>query len=51
MKKINDKEIRNIQLNILKEIVNFCIENNLKYFLAYGSALGALRYCHAKRRL
>ena len=44
MKKINDKEIRNIQLNILKEIVNFCIENNLKYFLAYGSALGAVRH-------
>lgn len=38
------KEIRNIQLNLLKEIHNICLKENLSYFMAYGSLLGAVRH-------
>ena len=43
-KEINVEELKQIQLNILKFADKFCKENNLKYYLAYGTLLGAVRH-------
>lgn len=37
-------EIQNIELDILKEIIIICENNNINYFLVCGSALGAAKY-------
>ena len=37
-------EIKEIELNILDTFVKFCKENNLRYYLAYGTLLGAVRH-------
>lgn len=44
MKEITPNELKKIQLDILKEVHNFCIENNIKYSLAYGTMIGAVRH-------
>ena len=44
MRKIDFKEIRQIQMSILDEIVRICQKENLKYYIAYGSLLGAVRH-------
>lgn len=44
MKNITVEEVREIQMNILDEIIRICKENNLKYYLAYGSLIGAVRH-------
>lgn len=44
MKKLNINDIKSIQLNILDEVHNFCINNGIKYSLAFGSLLGAVRH-------
>lgn len=44
MKPLTETEIKNLLLNILKEIDSFCAENNLTYYLAYGTLLGAVRH-------
>lgn len=41
---IDIKELQKIQYNILVEFDRFCKEHNLKYFLAYGTLLGAVRH-------
>lgn len=41
---IDVKELKQIQLDILKYVDKFCKENNIKYFLAYGTLLGAVRH-------
>lgn len=38
------KEVRNIMMDILKDIDNFCNENHITYFLACGTLLGAIKY-------
>jgi lipopolysaccharide cholinephosphotransferase len=38
------EQIRQEQLNILKDIHEFCNENNIAYFLTYGTLLGAVRH-------
>lgn len=38
------KEIKEIQLSVLKEVHNFCIENGIHYSLAHGTLLGAVRH-------
>jgi len=43
----NKKILRKLQLTqleILKDIDRFCEENSIQYFLAYGTALGAIRH-------
>ena len=40
----NIKEIQQIQLSILKEIINVVEENHLTYFAVGGTALGAYRH-------
>lgn len=44
MKPLKDTEIKSLLLNILKAIDAFCAENNLTYYLAYGTLLGAVRH-------
>ena len=44
MKPITTHELRKIQIEILKSIHNYCQENNLRYSLAYGTLLGAVRH-------
>lgn len=44
MKKISLEEQKTIMLNILDAVVNFCEKNNLRYFLAYGTTIGAVRH-------
>ena len=44
MKPIETAEAKKIQIEILDKIVSFCEENNLRYYLAYGTLLGAVRH-------
>ena len=37
-------ELRKIQMELLDEVALFCDQNNIKYFLAYGTLLGAVRH-------
>ena len=37
-------EIQSVSLEILKKVTDFCDENNIKYFLAYGTLIGAVRH-------
>lgn len=44
MKKISIEEAKKIQLEILTYINSFCKKNNIKYFINYGTLLGAVRH-------
>ncbi|HOU67502.1 MAG: LicD family protein [Paludibacteraceae bacterium] len=44
MRHISLDELKQIQLNIMKTVHQFCVDNGLKYTLAYGSMLGAVRH-------
>lgn len=45
MKKIDDiNEYKQIVLNILVKVDRICKDNNLKYFLNYGTLIGAIRH-------
>lgn len=44
MKKIDFDEIKKIQLDILIQVDKFCRERNLRYSLAYGTLIGAVRH-------
>lgn len=44
MKTIQTKELKSIQLDILKHIDKFCKDNDIKYFLSGGTMLGAVRH-------
>lgn len=44
MKELNNNQIREIQLEILKKTADFCENNNLNYFLCGGTLLGAVRH-------
>lgn len=44
MRRIYDDELKSIQLDILKFVHDFCQANSIKYFLAYGTLLGAIRH-------
>ncbi len=43
-KKLSIAESREIQLNMLKEFDSFCRSKGLRYSLAYGTLLGAIRH-------
>lgn len=44
MKKLSTDEVKKIALDILIDVDRFCIENNITYFLACGTLLGAIKY-------
>lgn len=44
MRTIELEELKLIQLDIVQALHDFCIENNIKYSLACGSLLGAIRH-------
>lgn len=37
-------EIQKFELNVLKDIVEFCKENDIRYYLSSGTLLGAVRH-------
>ncbi len=41
---IDVDEMKQIQLNILVDVAKFCDEHNIRYFLGYGTMLGAVRH-------
>lgn len=44
MKELSLQEIKEIEFEILKMFDGFCKENHIRYYLAYGTLLGAIRY-------
>lgn len=44
MKKIETKDIKKIQIEILKAFKNICEKNNFEYYLFFGTLLGAIRH-------
>lgn len=44
MKIITIEEQKQIQLDILSDVANFCERNGLRYYLAYGTLIGAIRH-------
>lgn len=44
MKLLSTEAFKKIQLEILIDIHEFCVKNNIKYFLAYGTLIGAIRH-------
>jgi lipopolysaccharide cholinephosphotransferase len=44
MKTIKSQELKQIQLAILKDVHDFCEKENIGYFLAYGTLIGAVRH-------
>lgn len=43
-KNISIEEMKDLQINILKNIDKFCNSNNIRYTLMFGSLLGAVRH-------
>lgn len=44
MKELTLQEMKEIEFDILKMFDDFCKKNNIRYFLAFGTLLGAIRY-------
>ena len=44
MKEISIEEAKKMQLEILKKVAAFCDEKGLRYFIYYGTYLGAVRH-------
>lgn len=44
MRKIDLNEMKRIQIDILIQVDSFCREHNLRYSLAYGTLIGAVRH-------
>lgn len=44
MKEIKFDELRTIQMNILQNVHEFCLKHHIRYSLAYGTLLGAVRH-------
>lgn len=44
MEKIDVEKMKEIQINILKHVDRFCRENNIKYWIDFGTLLGAVRH-------
>ena len=40
----NIREMQSVQLDIFKQVYKVCVENNIPIFLAYGTAIGAVRH-------
>ncbi len=44
MNEISIDELKRIQFEILKVVHDYCVTNNLRYSLAYGTLIGAIRH-------
>ena len=44
MREMTLKEVKNVSLDILKDVDKICGENGITYFLGYGTLLGAVRH-------
>ena len=44
MKKMTNNDIQNVCLELTKEFHRFCTKNHLRYTLAYGTLIGAIRH-------
>ena len=44
MKEMTTADIQQISLEILKDVHSFCVRENIKYSLAYGTLIGAIRH-------
>lgn len=44
MKELSIDQIKHIQVEILQSVADFCDQNNITYFLAAGTMLGAIRH-------
>ena len=44
MKELSLEELKRIEFDILKHFDAFCKEHNIRYFLAFGTLLGAVKY-------
>ena len=44
MKKIESEELKKIQYNILLYIKEICDKYHIKYFIAFGTLIGAVRH-------
>ena len=44
MEQLTLQELKEIEFDLLKKFRSFCEENGIRYFLAYGTLLGAIRY-------
>lgn len=44
MREIGKEELKRIQIEILDNVAAFCQRHNLRYYLAYGTLLGAVRH-------
>ena len=44
MKEMTLREIQQVSLDILKDIHEFCVKNGIKYTIAYGTLIGAIRH-------
>ena len=44
MKELNSKELQAATLELMKKLHDICEKINIKYFLAYGTLLGAVRH-------
>ena len=44
MEELTTEEIQIISLDLMKDIHNYCVNNNIRYTLAYGTLIGAVRH-------
>ncbi len=44
MRKLSFEETKKLELDILKDVTSFCEAHNIRYFLAYGTLIGAVRH-------
>lgn len=44
MNKIETEELKKLQIQILKNVSGFCDKYNIRYFLSYGTLIGAIRH-------
>lgn len=44
MKEMSLKDVQNVSLDILKDVHSFCESHDIKYSLAYGTLIGAIRH-------
>ena len=44
MRELTLKELQDIGFDILRDVHDFCVKNNIKYSLAYGTLIGAIRH-------